>query len=355
MIFISYRREDAVGHAGRLFDRLVEEFGRDRVVRDIDTIAAGDDFVEVVTKKIKQSDVLLAVIGPRWLTATDEEGHWRLADENDMVRREIVTALAANIRVIPVLVQAATMPKAKDLPGELAPLAQRNAVEIRDKGFDVDVAQLIQGLWPNWRHKFVRLFARKPTYAAVFAVAAVGAGFWLYPYVAVTPEEARVRLQQMGWIYDEDHMVEAAKRNDVQVVKLLMRAGMNPNAESSEGRTALIYAAANRNIDLVKYLVENGADVNPAFPWATGSNRKEIFDYLLATGKVNKEATTMLWHGRPKTPMLIWSRRSLASAATSIGRVGIARRCKMLPPPLTSRWSTCCCLAGLRRTAARLA
>ena len=115
-IFISYRREDSSGHAGRLFDRLVEHFGKERIYRDIDTIQAGENFVEAVRQKVNVSDVVLVLIGPRWLTATDEEGRWRLADENDLVRLEIATGLERNIRVIPVLLQGASMPRAKDLP-----------------------------------------------------------------------------------------------------------------------------------------------------------------------------------------------------------------------------------------------
>jgi hypothetical protein len=161
-IFISYRREDTVGHAGRIFDRLVERFGKDHVFRDVDTIAAGEDFVETVRQKIHASDIVLALIGPRWLTAADEEGRWRLAEENDLVRIEIVSALEQNIRVIPVLLQGAAIPKAKDLPGALARLAQRNAVEIRDTNFELDIAQLIEKLGPSWQNNLIRVFARWP-------------------------------------------------------------------------------------------------------------------------------------------------------------------------------------------------
>ena len=60
-IFISYRREDTVGHAGRIFDRLVERFGKEHVFRDIDTISAGEDFIETVRQKVNESDILLAL------------------------------------------------------------------------------------------------------------------------------------------------------------------------------------------------------------------------------------------------------------------------------------------------------
>jgi hypothetical protein len=159
-IFISYRREDSSGHAGRLFDRLVEHFGKERIYRDVDTIQAGENFVEAVRQKVNVSDVVLVLIGPRWLTATDDEGRRRLADENDLVRLEIATGLERNIRVIPVLLQAVSMPRAKDLPSALAGLAQRNAFEIRDTYFDQDVAQLVDALAPTWRQKLTRVLQR---------------------------------------------------------------------------------------------------------------------------------------------------------------------------------------------------
>ena len=162
MIFISYRREDSVGHAGRIFDRLAEQLGRDQVCRDIDSLPPGEDFVLAIEHIVKQSDVLLALIGPRWITATDDEGHWRLANEDDPVRLEIVTALQNNVRVVPVLLQGARMPKAKDLPGDLASLAHKNAIEIRDTSFDQDVSHLLHILAPAWRHKLLRIVKRRP-------------------------------------------------------------------------------------------------------------------------------------------------------------------------------------------------
>lgn len=282
-IFISYRREDAIGHAGRLFDRLVEQFGREHVFRDIDTLAAGDDFVEVVRKKINDSDVLLALIGPRWLTAADQEGRWRLADENDPVRVEIAAALKSNIRVIPVLVQGAIMPKAKDLPGALAPLAQRNAVEIRDKGFDQDVAQLVEALWPTWRHKLIRVFARRPVYAALLALGAVLVGLWVYPHATLTPDQARIRIVQMGLRYDANTFVEMAKKDDEQAVNLFLRAGMAPDAKDSGGGTALMWAAQEGHLGLAKSLIEKGADPSAALPVAAGWGHREILNLLLGS------------------------------------------------------------------------
>lgn len=280
MIFISYRREDTVGNAGRLFDRLAERFGRDKVCRDIEDFPAGEDFVLAIKQKIERSDVLLALIGPRWLTATDEEGRWRLADENDFVRLEIVTALERNIRIIPVLLHGARMPKAKDLPGDLAPLARRNAFEIRDSGFDQDVGQLVHVLAPAWHHKLIRIVKRRPVYVPAFVLAAVLLGIWAYPYVVLTPEKLRAQIVQMGLAYDADTFVQRAAENDDLAVELFIRAGMSPDAPNRRGNTALMVASGNGHVALVKRLVEKGADVNRAVPWATGN--REVLAFLLA-------------------------------------------------------------------------
>jgi TIR domain-containing protein len=139
-IFVSYRRDDCAGHAGRLADRLVEHFGRDRIFVDIDSIAAGEDFVTVIENAVGSCEILIAVMGRNWLSAG---GTGRLDNPNDFVRLEIATALRRDIRVIPVLVQRATMPKAQDLPEDLMKLSRRNAIELTDSRWQTDVDQLI--------------------------------------------------------------------------------------------------------------------------------------------------------------------------------------------------------------------
>ena len=142
-IFVSYRRDDSSGHAGRLADRLVEHFGRNRIFVDIDTIEPGEDFVTVIENAVGSCEILIAVIGQKWLSAT---GSGRLDNPNNFVRLEIGTALRRNIRVIPVLVQRATMPKPQDLPEDLVQLARRNAIELSDLRWQTDVDQLISVL-----------------------------------------------------------------------------------------------------------------------------------------------------------------------------------------------------------------
>ena len=135
-IFISYRRQETAWPAGRLYDVLVEHFPAEQVFKDVDNIDPGDDFVERITAAVASCDVLLALIGPDWLTITDENGQRRLDKPEDYVRVEIETALKRKIRVIPILVDDARMPHANQLPPTMAPLVRRNAVEINPITFD---------------------------------------------------------------------------------------------------------------------------------------------------------------------------------------------------------------------------
>jgi hypothetical protein len=145
-VFISYRREDSSGYAGRLFDILSGRFGRQNTFMDLDTIQGGDDFTAVIEEKIRLSDVLVAVIGTHWLTIADKNGARRLDTPGDFVRLEIGRALARGIRVIPVLVGGASLPREDDLPEDLRALCARQAVEVRDAHFHSDAEQLIKVL-----------------------------------------------------------------------------------------------------------------------------------------------------------------------------------------------------------------
>ena len=106
-IFISYRREETAYPAGWLYDRLAGRYGDGQIFKDVDSIQLGDDFVEVITRAVGSCDVLLALIGDRWLTITDQDGRRRLDDPDDFVRLEIEAALTRNVRVVPILVDGA--------------------------------------------------------------------------------------------------------------------------------------------------------------------------------------------------------------------------------------------------------
>ena len=142
-IFINYRREDSLDAAGRLHDRLAQTFGDKNIFMDLEDIPAGVDFAKYLSDQVTASRVLLAVIGPTWLDAKDASGRRRIEDPDDFVVIEITTALARNIRVIPVLVEGARMPKAGELPDPLKPLARRQAVDLGQLQFGRDVEALV--------------------------------------------------------------------------------------------------------------------------------------------------------------------------------------------------------------------
>ena len=111
-IFISYRREDSGPYAGRLGDVLSQHFGADQVFRDIDRIKPGERFPSRIEQAVGSCDALLALIGPTWLSITDDAGRRRLDNPDDVLRREIATALGRgdDVLVIPVLVGPTSMP-----------------------------------------------------------------------------------------------------------------------------------------------------------------------------------------------------------------------------------------------------
>ena len=145
-IFISYRRDDSEGEAGRLFDDLTRAFSGDAVFMDVSGIDPGIDFRKAIDDNVACCGVLLAMIGPTWATITGTDGQRRLDNTNDYVRLEIASALARNIPVIPVLVHDARMPHADQLPDNLKNLAYRNSVEITHARWNSDVQLLIQAL-----------------------------------------------------------------------------------------------------------------------------------------------------------------------------------------------------------------
>ena len=142
-VFISYRRQESSGLAGRLYDRLAAHLGQDQIFMDVDRIELGVDFAEVITQAVSACEVLLAVIGPTWLTATDQEGRRRLEDPDDIVHLEIAAALERDVRVIPILVEGAQMPRRQELPDTLEKLARRNALSVRHESFHTDTDRLL--------------------------------------------------------------------------------------------------------------------------------------------------------------------------------------------------------------------
>ncbi len=182
-IFISYRRDDAAGDAGRLSDHLLRRFGSASVFLDIEAIAPGVDFVETLQESLKQTGAMLVIIGRRWIG----DGS-RLNDPADFVRLELETALARGIPILPVLVQGATMPQAADLPDSLAAFARRQAVNLDHAEFRDDADRIcdhvarILGEPTDARVPFWR--TRRAVVAGVALIALMLVGFAVYRTIA---------------------------------------------------------------------------------------------------------------------------------------------------------------------------
>jgi hypothetical protein len=141
-LFISYRRSDARGVAGRLSDTLGAYFGDERVFRDIENIAGGADFGDVIEQNLQTADAVIVLIGPDWLTLKNDSGLRRLDEQKDWVAQEIAVAIEMKKPIFPVLVEGASMPRAEELPERLKPLTRYNAMSISDDRWKSDVLRL---------------------------------------------------------------------------------------------------------------------------------------------------------------------------------------------------------------------
>jgi formylglycine-generating enzyme required for sulfatase activity len=265
-IFINYRRDDSISTAGRLHDRLAQAFGRKNLFMDVDHIPAGVDFVDYLPSQVAACDVFLAVIGPNWLDAKDDEGRRRLDNPDDFVAIEIAAALARNIRVIPVLVDGARIPKIDKLPESIKPLVRRNAVEVRNTNFGRDAEALVDkvrealksrrpvtGQWP-----FV-------TRAAAWLVAL---GAWRTTALSAT---ALLLLLLAGWIglYQMGGPVWLPWAHpDGSQAKLPSEAASLKSREERERADA----EAKRNAE-ERVLAESAARPDPALAVEPGSGR----------------------------------------------------------------------------------
>jgi hypothetical protein len=161
-IFISYRRDDSEGEAGRLFDDLVRAFGNDAVFMDVAAIKPGVDFRKAIEDNVASCGVLLAIVGPAWASIIGADGKRRLEDPNDFVALEIGSALRREVPVIPVLVHDAKMPSADLLPESLKSFCYRNSVELSHARWNSDVSLLVEAL-----KSYVKPVAASPVHATV--------------------------------------------------------------------------------------------------------------------------------------------------------------------------------------------
>jgi len=142
-IFISYRRSDTGPYARLLKVQLGQHVPGTPVFMDLDSIEVGTDFAEAIQTGVQSCRILIALIGAQWLTICDEDGNRRLDDPDDYVRFEIRTALERHLRVIPVLVDGAKMPRRGQLPDDLGALTRLNALQMSYDRYEYDESRLI--------------------------------------------------------------------------------------------------------------------------------------------------------------------------------------------------------------------
>lgn len=192
-IFINYRRGDTIATAGRLRDRLAKEFGRNNVFMDIDTIPVGVDFVKHLETWLTDCKIVIALIGPQWVSGKDETGRRRIENVDDYVRLELATALRNGIMIVPVLVDGAAMPEEGDLPEELTPLVNRNAIELRNTQFRWDADRLaeklreVSGLSPRRV-----VFAKRLAVAAFVGAVCFGGAAYRFGWFGLSSPDMRV-------------------------------------------------------------------------------------------------------------------------------------------------------------------
>ena len=227
-IFISYRRDDSSGHAGRLCDRLSSRFGDDCVFMDLQDIAPVQDFAHSIDETIASCECVIVVIGPRWVEIMQK----RAGAAEDFVHHEIAAALRRKVTVIPVLVGGARMPTAGQFPQALNALRHRNAFELRDDRFDNDVAILADAIardpaaGGSRLHAFLRRY-RMALIAAACVVVAAAVAYVSWPR-AETPPAAMIEVPAEP-VLDGDWVADVQKEGQpvFRVALSLVTAGSN--------------------------------------------------------------------------------------------------------------------------------
>ena len=145
-IFINFRAQDEPGFAALLQRELSRKFGRSAVFHAGTTIRPGDDFEMRLLEGVRRAAVLLAVIGPRWLTATHASGRRALDHRNDWIRREIAEAFTYDVRVIPILIDNTERLTHAALPGDIRALSRCQYLRLRHNDLEYDLARIEDNL-----------------------------------------------------------------------------------------------------------------------------------------------------------------------------------------------------------------
>jgi len=238
-IFVSYRREDTAGYAGRLFDTLRKAFGPKNVFRDIEQIGPGQNFESAIGSAIESSDVLVALIGRQWLKISDEHGQRRIDDSRDFVHLEIASALKRRIKVIPVLVEDVPLPRMQDLPPALTQLLEHQAFHLSDDRWEHDAARLVKAMGGGTVfYRLARVWRRVRIPIIVFAAFMVITLFAVLYGLrgAVSDTEHFLALLAQGNVHEAYLSTASAFRRDVTedaFSRYVNRTGLIDNASAS--------------------------------------------------------------------------------------------------------------------------
>ncbi len=245
-LFLSYRRADSQPWTSRLADDLREYYGNDRVYLDLDSNTPGRDYLQQLDEFLRGSRVVIAVLGPNWLTCADQDGRRRLDDPDDVVRRELEAALASGIAIVVVRVGAARMPVPDELPPSLRPLAFIHALRLADEDWDHDLGRLVAsvgrfGVIPGrdserkspgrqWRHEVaqpiryertVQATRRRALDGVIGAVESLG-----YKERRVQPDAAQVSFRAAGRPVDVQVVDAAPGRSKIIIHFPSVRTGL---------------------------------------------------------------------------------------------------------------------------------
>ena len=260
-IFLSYRRDDTGGRAGRLFDVLVARFGAHNVFQDVSSAAPGYDFADRVEQSIATSDAVLVVIGPSWLDSTTADGRRRIDQPDDFVRHEVSSALASGMPVVPVLVDDAELPLADRLPEDVRALVRRQAVSVRDASWRQDVDDLIRRLEGREPETSGR---RRPwLIAGIAAIAVVAVGVAIALVRSGDEERRQRRRRCAAELYDRQH-VHRRRTGHGPLRELPRREGARARGRDRRGQHAPAGPAdADHGAVLVELSVANNAEPVP--------------------------------------------------------------------------------------------
>lgn len=273
-IFLSYRRQDSSIATGRLADRLEEHFGAGRVFRDHQSINPGEDFTEAIRRAVSTSTVMLAIIGPDWLTAQGSDGKRRLDHPADFVRQEIETALQAHVPVIPVLVEGAQMPAREALPKSIAELWRINAVELSESRWHFDTDTLMRTLQTRYvieseRPAMGDMPGRTPLFGS-------GARFALSLLELATHPTRMIAKQQTGQAIDHVRAL-VFLLGSLAVGSLLVLLGFQLQADSSSiGELARRFVGGTLGLVLAGLVLTTLLSVALMLAWRLAGRRIEL-------------------------------------------------------------------------------